>query len=240
MRSHSVSAASFACAVAVTATLGAGVASAHISIASGLAGANATQEVVFGVGHGCSGADTYRVRIEIPAGVTSARPMTSDFGKATVEKDAAGTTTAVVWQKADADALDGDTNYYKLTIRLKTPDQPFTTLFFKATQTCRAADGTLSTVDWAMLPTDPVVDGGSTDEPAPTLALVPAHRLGWNKLVAPVAVTDLATFFSDAQIVWVGAAAFSPNAATADMIKATAGVSALGAIAAGDIVWVRY
>ena len=54
--------------------------------ASGPGFANTTQEVSFGVGHGCSGTDTYSVRIEIPAGVTSVRPETSDFGKTTVKK----------------------------------------------------------------------------------------------------------------------------------------------------------
>src|SRR4051812_4289389 len=45
-------------------------AQAHIELASGAATSNATNEVVFGIGHGCSGADTYRVKIDIPAGVT--------------------------------------------------------------------------------------------------------------------------------------------------------------------------
>jgi len=34
------------------------IASAHISVASGPGFANTTQEIVFGVGHGCAGADT--------------------------------------------------------------------------------------------------------------------------------------------------------------------------------------
>jgi periplasmic copper chaperone A len=213
--------------------------SAHISIVSGVAASNATQEIVFGVGHGCEGADTNKVRIEIPAGVTSVRPMRSDFGKASVEKDAAGTITAVAWQKADADALDADLAYYKLVVRLKTPDKPYTSLFFVAHQTCRAMDGALSTVDWSMKPGDAVPDGGES-EPAPTLLLAPAHKPGWNKLVVALAVTDLASTFGDAQIVWKDAAAWSPSATTTDLIKATPGVTALTALVAGDTIWVRY
>ena len=204
------------------------VAAAHISVASGPGFANTTQEITFGVGHGCAGADTYRVRVEIPAGVTSVRPLRSDFGKVSVEKDAAGTITAVSWQKADADALDADLAYYKLVVRLKVPDQPFTTLFFPAQQTCRAADGTMSTVDWKMLPTDPVVDGG-TDEPAPALVVLPARKPGWNKFVVAQAVPDVAALFGDAQIVWKGSAAYSANPATAELIAATPGVTALTA-----------
>ena len=213
--------------------------SAHVSVASGPGFANTTQEIVFGVGHGCAGADTYRVRVEIPAGVLSVRPLRSDFGKPTIEKDAAGTITAVSWQKPDADALDADLAYYKLVVRLKVPDQPFTTIFFVAHQTCRAADGTMSTVDWKMLPTDPVVDGG-TDEPAPALVILPARRPGWNKYVVPQAVPDVAALFGDAQIVWKGTAAYSANPTTAELIGATPGVTALSALAANDEIWVKY
>jgi periplasmic copper chaperone A len=212
---------------------------AHISVASGPAFANVTQEISFGVGHGCTGADTYRVRVVIPAGVTSVRPLRSDFGKAGVEKDAAGAITAVVWQKADADALDSDLAYYKLTVRMKAPDQPFTSLYFRADQTCRATDGTLTTVEWKALPTDPVGDGGA-EEPAAELKLVPARKPGWNKYTVAAAMTDLGAFFPDALIVWKGSAAFSANPATLELIAATPGVTALGSLAANDEIWVRY
>jgi uncharacterized protein YcnI len=218
---------------------GPGIARAHISVASGPGYANTTQEIAFGVGHGCAGADTNRVRIEIPADVLSVRPLRSDFGTVSVEKDAAGTITAVSWQKAAGDALDADIAYYKLVVRLKVPNKPFTTYFFKAHQTCRAMDGTLSTVDWTMLPTDPVADAG-TDEPAPALVVLPARQPGWNKYVVAQAVPDVAVIFADAQIVWKGTAAYSANPATTELIAATPGVSVLTTIAAGDEIWVRY
>jgi periplasmic copper chaperone A len=216
-----------------------GIAHAHISIASGPGFANTTQEITFGVGHGCAGTDTYRVRIEIPTDVLSVRPLRSDFGKVSIEKDTAGTITAVSWQKADADALDADLAYYKLVVRLKVPNKPFTTYFFKAHQTCRAMDGTLSTVDWTMLPTDPAVDGGS-DEPAPALVVLPARQSGWNKYVVAQPVADLSTIFSDAQIAWKGTAAYSANPNTAALITSTAGVTALTSLAANDEIWVKY
>ncbi|WP_437962426.1 DUF1775 domain-containing protein (plasmid) [Sorangium sp. So ce119] len=86
------------------------VAHAHVSV-SGPAFAGATHEASFGVGHGCDGADTYRVKVQIPAGVTSVRPMDSTFGKAALEKDAEGNVTAVVWTKPLADVLPADTSY---------------------------------------------------------------------------------------------------------------------------------
>jgi uncharacterized protein YcnI len=232
-----------AAALALTAALpiflAARGAQAHVSIASGVATANTTQEITFGVGHGCAGADTARVRVEIPAGVTSVRPETSDFGKTSVEKDATGAITAVVWQKADADVLEADTQYYKLVVRLKVPNAPFTTVLFPAHQTCRAADGTVSTVDWAALPGDPAPATGES-APAPGVAIVPARIAGWNKVVVPQEVPALATFFADAQIVWKGAAAYSANPATVELITATPGVTPLTSLSANDTVWVKY
>jgi hypothetical protein len=214
-------------------------AEAHIDIASGPASANATNEVTFSVGHGCAGADTYRVVIDIPAGVTSVRPMRSDFGTPTIQKDLAGTITSVTWQKPLTEALDADIAFYKLIIRLKTPNQPFTTLYFASHQTCRAMDGTLTTVDWVGLPTTPMPDGG-TIEPAAPLNLVPARLPGWNKYTVPSALANLSVFFKDALIVWKGAAAYSANPNTAAVIANTPGVTALTAISAGDEVWVKY
>ena len=210
-------------------------AQAHVSIASGPAFANTSQEVTFGVGHGCDGADTYRVQVEIPPGVTSVRPETSDFGQVDVETDAAGAVVSVTWTKSDASVLSKDTQYYKLLLRLKAPDQPFTTLYLPAHQTCRAADGTETTVDWVG------IDGSDSKvEPAPALRILPARFPGWNKFTASAAVDDLKGFFSDAEIVWVGSKAYSVNPATSEQIAATSGVSALTTIAEGEQIWVKY
>jgi periplasmic copper chaperone A len=210
-------------------------AQAHVSIASGPAFANTTQEVAFGVGHGCQGADTYRVQIEIPAGVSSIRPETSDFGQVDLETDAAGTIVAVIWTKAAA-VLDADTQYYKLLLRLKAPDQPFSTIHFPTHQTCRAADGTETVVDWVGIDEAE----GSTVEPAPALRILPARFPGWNKFKLATAVDDLKGFFSDAEIVWAGNKAYSINPSTSEQIAGTSGVSALTSLASGDEIWVKY
>src|SRR5262245_22581752 len=118
-----------------------GRADAHVSISSGPAAANKSQKVTFSVGHGCEGADTLSIRVEIPAGVTSVRALRSDFGKPSVEKDGAGAITAVSWQKADADLQTEDIGYYELTIRARMPDAPFSRLVFNVDQVCRDAAG---------------------------------------------------------------------------------------------------
>jgi periplasmic copper chaperone A len=215
-------------------------AGAHIgaSAPTGAAIANATQEISFAVGHGCEGSDTYSVRVQIPAGVTSVRPIEGDFGKVTlIERDAAQNIVAVTWTKTDP-VLPADTNFYKLVLRLKVPNQPFTTVYFPTRQVCRTADGTtLPPVDWAA--TEPSTDGGM-DEPAPSLKIVPARRSGWNKITLSAAVTNLGAYFDDAEIVWKGSQAFSANPATVELISGTAGVTPLTSLAAGDVIWVKY
>ena len=209
---------------------------AHVSIVSGIAYANTTQEVLFGVGHGCAGTDTSRVQIEIPAGVGSVRPQASGFDQVDVETDATGAVVAVTWQKNGASVLDADALYYKLSLRLKLPDTPFSTLYFPAHQTCTAKDGSTTVVDWVGISEAE----GSSVEPAPALSIVPARFPGWNKFTVPSALAEFAPFFADAQIVWQGNAAYSSNPATTELIAGTSGVSALSALKAGDQIWVRY
>ena len=216
----------------------AGRAEAHIDLESGPAPANVTSDVVFAVGHGCSGNDTYRLKIDIPPGVTSVRPMRSDFGTPTVQKDSAGTITSVTWQKPDSEALETDLAFYTVVVRLKMPDQPFTTLYFPAHQTCRASDGALTTVEWTDVPTTP--SGSATGNPAVAVQVVPPRLPGWNQYTVSSAMTDLGVFFKDAQIVWKGSAAYSANPNTATLITSTAGVTALTALSAGDQIWVKY
>jgi uncharacterized protein YcnI len=211
------------------------VAHAHVAVTTGPAAANKTQDVTFSVGHGCEGGlDTYSLKIDIPAGVTGVRPLATDFGQATVETDASGNVTSVTWQKAEEDVLDADTSYYTFTMHLRTPDKPFTRMFFLAHQTCLAANGSPVTVDWIALP-------GQEGEPAPALVVVPAHAPGWNKYTVGEHITDPSVFFQDAQIVWRGTQAYSANPNTAALITSTPGVTALtDGLHPGDEIWVKY
>jgi uncharacterized protein YcnI len=214
-------------------------AQAHIGLTSP-AIANSTNELTFTVGHGCAGLDTFTVRIQIPAGVTSVRPLSSDFGRVTVEKDAAGNVTAVTYQRdAAAVVLDADPNYYKFTLRLRLPNQPFTPLYFPTRQTCLAGDGGTPFSDWTN--TSGRAPDAGEPEPAPVTVLLPARKPGWNKFTVPATgISDLSTYFGDALIVWKGSAAYSSNPVTAEQIRTTEGVSALGSVEPGDELWVRY
>lgn len=92
-------------------------------------------------------------------------------------------------------------------------------------------------MDW--IATADLPDPGAGEQ-APSLLVLLARSPGWNKYTIAKQLADLKTAFDDAQIVWNGTAAFSSNVVTAELIAATAGVTRLTALAAGDIVWVRY
>lgn len=222
-------------AAAALAWLSPRVAFGHVSLTSGPAFANTNGVVVFGVGHGCEGHDTYRVDVEIPAGVTGVRPETSGFGQVDVTTDDAGTVVMVSFQKPDETVLEKDEQFYELKVRLKAPDAPFTSVYFPTHQTCRAPDGSTVVVDWVGL------DETDADvEPAPVLHVVPPRFPGWNKFPVSRGSSELDAFFGDAQIVWQGNAAYSINPTTRELIAATSGVTPLSSLAANDEIWVRY
>jgi periplasmic copper chaperone A len=212
-------------------------ADAHASISSGPAAANKSQKITFSIGHGCEGADTIGVRVEIPAGITSVRGLRSDFGMPTFEKDVAGAVTAVSWRKPVAELQAEDLGYYELTIRARTPDAPFTRLQFNIDQTCRTTAGVETTVHWNEAP------GGENE--APLLTVVPARQSGWNKYVlgatTTIPVADLPVYFADALIVWRGTEAYTPNSNTLALIQGTPGVSELASdLVATNEIWVKY
>lgn len=202
---------------------------AHVDLVEvGVAGAN--QVLDFTVGHGCAGADTVAVEIHLPAEITSVRGLPWEFGDAEVVRNASDVPIAVRWTKLAS--LPRDDGYYVVSLRTRIPDMPFQTLYFPATQTCRAADGTETTVEWSALP-------GGEGEPAPALRILPPRLPGWNRLTVTSAITDLSVF-DDAEIVWQGSAAYSGNPAIAEIIATEPGVTVLTEIVPGADVWVRY
>lgn len=217
---------------------------AHVELISSAAPANKSSEITFAVGHGCEDADgnkvdTYKLRVDIPAGVTSVRVVQTDFGKAVPIKNGADI-VAFEWTRDTSLLLDDDVNFYKITLRAKVPDAPYTKLQWNVTQTCRTPGGTeVGPVLWDQ------PEGSTTGSPAPIVAVAPAHVAGWNKITIPTGATvahdDLPTYFGDAQIVWKGTSAYSPNSNTNAQIANTAGVTPLdGDLVAGDVLWVRY
>ena len=211
---------------------------AHVSV-TGLGYANQNQVLTFSVGHGCEGADTYKIEVSIPKQVTSLRAMPSVFGDYEIKTDDAGIVTSVVWTKS-AKVRASDDSYYQMGIRIKVPDAPFSVLYFPTKQTCRKADGTESVVDWAATIEEvKAAKEGEEPEPAPTVTILPVHYSGWNKYTVKSAIKDLSVF-DDAQIVWSGDAAYSKNPATAEQIASEKDVEVLTEIKANAEIWVKY
>jgi len=224
-------------AAGLTLLLG-GTAYAHVSVA-GPGTANSTYEATFGIGHGCEGSDTKTLRVKIPAGVTSVRPLHGGvFGYPAIEKDQAGAVTYVTWTKSAVDGPDADDKYYKLGIRLKLPDAPFTTVYFPTIQTCVSG----AVTEWVgenQTESHAADAGVEAPEPAPALVVLPARSAGWNKFTVPVALKDL-SIFNDAQIVWSGTAAYSNNPSTKALIGSEPNTTLLTEIPAGAEIWVKY
>jgi uncharacterized protein YcnI len=227
----------FAVVLGCGVVLASATAHAHVSLTSGPGYAKQSQVLTFGIGHGCTGADTVKLEVAIPDSVTSVRAMPSAFGDATVNYDDAMVVKSVSWSKDKARSVDDQ--YYQMSIRITVPDAPFTTIYFPAKQTCRAADGKETVVEWSAIP-DPNTDETSEgSEPAPALNILPVRYPGWNKFTVKADIKDL-TVFNDAQIVWSGDAAYSSNPATQDQIKNEDGVSTLTEIKSGSDIWVKY
>lgn len=112
----------------------AGAARAHVSVQPVEATAGTYQVLRFGLGHGCDGKPSRALRIEIPQGVSTARPQPKPGWKLEVARRADGTPTAITWTgNLAADEFD---EFVMLT-RLPPTAGP---LPFPATQSCEGAE----------------------------------------------------------------------------------------------------
>jgi uncharacterized protein YcnI len=118
----------------------AGTSLAHIVLEQKAAPAAAYYKAVFQVGHGCKGAATTAVRVQIPAAFKGAKPMPKAGWTLATESDAI-TWTAV----SPANALP-DGQYDEFLLRGRTPDTPGP-LWFAVRQLCDAV-----VQDWAEVP----------------------------------------------------------------------------------------
>lgn len=262
-------------ALLVSSLLGTGGAMAHVGTAnvtlpSSVAGqattaiANATSEIQFIIGHGCTtyettpvpstNMDTTKVEITVPAeivtatGAASVRPSHSgEFGLVTRTTLADGS-IKFTWTKNTAVSADDD-QFYKVSIRLKTPAPASATDYaikkyqFPAVQYCGADYSYV--MDWKTS--------------SPTILAFPEKRKGFNKYTldsstagdfstAPIAAR-LKSYFGDAAIVWIGKKAYSANPNTAAKIDAMAtsdktysnlGTDAGSTLTTSDTIWVKY
>jgi uncharacterized protein YcnI len=147
---------------AVSCTLLASAAQAHVSADPREAAAGGYQAVRFRVGHGChETAATTALRIQMPPGLQAARPQPKPGWTLSIEHGPGGAVTAVVWRGLlPADQFD------EFAVLMHLPDAAGP-LYFPTTQTCGA-----ETEQWTQIPSP---DGGPRpSRPAPALRLTPA------------------------------------------------------------------
>jgi hypothetical protein len=197
------------------------VALAHVTFVDNTAEGGRSFIATANIAHGCEDEsgnyDTYKVEIELPAGIT-ARPMSSSLGQASV--DDSGDPVKLVWERDSSDVGASDTLFYQVSFRFSVPNTPLESLEFRTTQYC--AEGTQLVWEGADVP---------------VIQIVPVHVTGWNKYTAQadIALEAIEAAYADAQIVWANNQAYSANPVIADLIE-----NALTVIPAGTDYWVKY
>jgi periplasmic copper chaperone A len=162
-------------AVAIAAiALAATSASAHVTLENATAPAGSYYKAVIRVPHGCDGAATTSIRVQIPAGVLQAKPMPKPGWvlKTTIAKlaqpyDWDGTTiTEDVREIAWSGGELPDAYYDEFVFRAKLPDGEGDAIWFPVIQTCTKGEAR-----WIEIP----AAGKSEDDyefPAPGLILI--------------------------------------------------------------------
>ena len=211
-------------------------------------------ELVLTIPHGCPiaggsvEADTYKFQVTTPPAFTGPRAIIDGvFGAPARTGNADGSTT-FTWTKignGGGDAFDApglaDNQSHRVGLRGS----------FAATAASPSDPSQDLSVDWSTY-------GSPATNESPNVRVLPARAPGWNSHTLPAGVAATPTtpaavsnfvkaFFADAQIVWVGKAAYSPNA------DATARIQALVAkdtsyselvnkasLSSTDVLWVKY
>jgi uncharacterized protein YcnI len=131
---------------------------AHVVVQPAAAAPGAEQVLRFVVGHGCNGAPTTGLRVEIPTGVVVRDAPTKAGWTVTLDRDADGRVRAVDWRGGEL--APHEPGEFPLAARL--PDQPGP-IRFAAAQSC----GTV-TVRWDEAPSP---GGERPAHPAPTVTV---------------------------------------------------------------------
>ena len=144
---------------------------AHILLEQKAAPVASTYKAVFQVGHGCQGAATTAVRVQLPTGFTGAKPMPKAGWVLTTEPG------AVNWVASSPATALPDAHYDEFVLRGRTPDAPGP-LWFAVRQSCGTA-----VQDWAEVP----VSGSSTQGLKSPAALLQVTGAAGVQPSAPVA-----------------------------------------------------
>ncbi|WP_083506891.1 YcnI family protein [Leucobacter sp. G161] len=162
---------------------GAAAANAHVSIAEGPVEAGSYSILTLGVPHGCDGAATTKVAIQIPDGINAVTPTRNSLY--TVEKvmedldtpitDSHGNEVtervAQVVYTATIPLPDGQRDAFELSLQIP-EDAADSTLYFPTVQTCEQGE-----TAWVQIPEEGQ-DGHDLDTPAPGVDVIAASATG--------------------------------------------------------------
>lgn len=149
-------------------------AAAHVTFDVREAAADTTLRAALRVPHGCDGSPTTAIRVSIPDGVGTVKPMPkpgwdlSTIREPVAQPARAGGHGSPADRVAEVRWSGGsllDEHYDEFVLRMRMPAEPGTTLYFPVVQEC--AEGVHR---WIEIP----VEGtGEPPEPAPAIRLVP-------------------------------------------------------------------
>lgn len=151
----------------------AGQASAHITANPNTAPSGRYFEIALRVSHGCDGAATTRLEVQIPPGIITARPQDKPGWTISITKrpltspvelhgkTVTETVGKIVWEGG----VLPDDHYDSFGLLLKLPDTPGQVLWFPVVQQCGAV-----TRGWTSIPSS-VSDWSKQSSPAPYVQL---------------------------------------------------------------------
>ena len=122
---------------------------AHIVLESKSAVTGSTYKAVFQVGHGCNGAPTTAITVQIPPGLQGAKPYPKAGWVLTTDAN-----TRVTWTATNKDAALQNAHFDEFVLRGKLPDTAGP-LWFKVLQTCENTSN-----DWSEVPASGVSTNG--------------------------------------------------------------------------------
>ncbi len=156
--------------------LGSQCAFAHVTLEAGEAPSDSYYKAVFTVPHGCEGAATVKIRVQIPESISSVKPQGRPGWKlatvkaklaAAIDDGHGGRITEGIREVNWSGGQLPDDQFEEFKIVMKLPDAPNTTLYFPVVQEC-----TKGVNRWIEIP-----EAGKSShdyrQPAPTLKLRP-------------------------------------------------------------------
>lgn len=153
----------------------AGPAGAHAVLSPPEAAADSYVKATIGVGHGCEGTPTLRLRVRIPDGIMGVKPMPKAGWELSIKREQLAQPVTEphgrrITERVAEVTWSGkllDENFDEFVLQVRLPDKPGETLYFATVQECEKG-----VHRWIEIPAAGQARG-DLREPAPALRLLP-------------------------------------------------------------------